>query len=90
MTIYYTQSIDDSHQSSRKVVSNVQHGALLAGVDEAIAADRHGEQDHGRGGMVPSEGGPQESQSRAHSSDSVGNLPDDCRPHQFPLYDCVH
>ena len=55
---YYTQSIDHPHQGSRKVVSDVQHGALLAGVDEAIAADRHGEQDHGRGGMVPSEGGP--------------------------------
>ena len=54
----HTQSIDDPHECSRKVVGNVQHGTLLPGVDEAIAAHSHREQDHGRGGMVSSEGGP--------------------------------
>ena len=52
-----TQSIDDPHQSSGEVVRDVQHGALLPGVDEAVAADSHGEKDHGRGWMVASEGG---------------------------------
>ena len=32
------KSIDDAHESASKVVGNVQHGALLPGVDEAIAA----------------------------------------------------
>ena len=52
-----TQSIDDPHECSRKVVSNVQHGALFPGVDEAIAAHGNREEDHSRGGVVPSEGG---------------------------------
>ena len=52
-----TQSIDDPHESSRKVVGNVQHGALFPGVDEAIAAHGNREEDHSRGGVVPSEGG---------------------------------
>ena len=53
-----SQGIDNPHESSCKVVSNVQHGALLPGVDDPVAPHGHSEQHHGNGGVTASKGGP--------------------------------
>ena len=58
ITVFTTQRIDDPHESAGEVVSDVEHGALLPGVDESVAAHSHSQQYHGSRWMVSSEGGP--------------------------------
>ena len=40
------QRVDDAHERAGEVVCDVEHGALLARVDEAAAAHRHRQQRH--------------------------------------------
>ena len=54
-----TQSIDDAHKSAGEVVSNVEHGALLPGVDEAGAAHGEAEEGHGDWRMITTVSCPQ-------------------------------